>query len=84
MNDRAQKGRLRKNSARARGARVRLLAWRVAAQQRDATSLIGQELAMPRHLQDGDEFRLSPLELIEYGKKLFTANWPDQDGGGRR
>jgi hypothetical protein len=60
-----------------------LLAWRAAAQQRDATSLIGQELAVSRHLQDGEEFKLPPLELIEYGKKLFIANWTDQDGGGR-
>src|SRR5258708_18875166 len=44
---------------------------------------IGQELAVPHHLRDDDEFRLPLSELIEYGKKLFMANWTEQDGGGR-
>jgi hypothetical protein len=60
-----------------------LLACLAAAQQRDATSLIGQELAVPRHLQDGAEFKSPIAEVIESGKKLFSANWTDQDGGGR-
>jgi Predicted thiol oxidoreductase len=44
---------------------------------------IGREVAIERHLADGEEFQISPLELIQYGKKLFTANWTPQDGGGR-
>ena len=44
---------------------------------------IGAELAIPVHLADGEEFLLPPLELIEFGKKLFMANWTEQDGGGR-
>src|SRR5258706_339985 len=44
---------------------------------------IGRELAVPRHLRDGDELRLSLADLVASGQKLFTANWTDQDGGGR-
>lgn len=46
-----------------------------------ATPVIGSELAVPRHLQDGDEFRLPILELIEHGRHLFSANWTPEDGG---
>jgi di-heme oxidoreductase (putative peroxidase) len=60
-----------------------LLALRAAAQQPDATSQIGKEFAVPRHLQEGEESKLPPRELIEYGKKLFVSNWTDQDGAGR-
>src|SRR5574341_447726 len=34
-------------------------------------------------MQDDEEFEISRLELIGYGKKLFTAIWTDQEGGGR-
>jgi hypothetical protein len=44
---------------------------------------IGREVAIPRHLQDGEEFRISLRELLEHGKKLFTAVWTIQEGGGR-
>jgi len=44
---------------------------------------IGQESAIPVHLQDGDEYRVSIRDLIEYGKRLFTAMWTIQDGAGR-
>lgn len=53
------------------------------AQNSAHKSEIGRELAVPHHLQDDDEFRVPLLELIEYGKKVFCANWTDQDGGGR-
>ncbi len=46
-------------------------------------SRIGQEHAIARHLADDEEFRIPLLELIEYGKKVFCANWTDQDGAGR-
>lgn len=46
-------------------------------------SRIGQELSVPRHLADDEEFKLSLKELLEFGKKLFMANWTEQDGGGR-
>src|SRR5713226_7383336 len=44
---------------------------------------IGREVAIPRHLQDGEEFRVSLRELLEHGQKLFTAVWTIQEGGGR-
>jgi hypothetical protein len=44
---------------------------------------IGQEHALARHLQDDEEFRTPLRELIEHGKKVFCANWTDQDGAGR-
>jgi len=44
---------------------------------------IGRELAIPHHLQDDDEFRIPLSSLLEYGKKLFVANWTAQDGAGR-
>ncbi len=44
---------------------------------------IGQERAIPRHLQDGEEYRLSLPYLIAYGQRLFTAVWTPADGGGR-
>jgi cytochrome c peroxidase len=44
---------------------------------------IGRERAIERHLIDGQEFDLSSSELIDFGRKLFTANWTVQDGAGR-
>ncbi|MGH7973218.1 MAG: di-heme oxidoredictase family protein, partial [Limisphaerales bacterium] len=44
---------------------------------------IGQEVAIPRHLQDGEEFRVSLDQLLDHGRNLFTANWTIQEGGGR-
>lgn len=46
-------------------------------------SHIGREVAIERHLKDDEEYKLSISELIAYGKKLFSANWTEQDGGGR-
>lgn len=48
-----------------------------------AASTIGQEHALPRHLADGEEFTLPPSALIEWGSRLFQANWTIQDGAGR-
>jgi cytochrome c peroxidase len=48
-----------------------------------ATPVIGQEVAIPRHLADGDEYRISLPDLVEHGKKLFSAVWTIQEGGGR-
>jgi hypothetical protein len=37
---------------------------------------IGREVAIPRHLQDGEEFTISLNQLINYGLELFTASRP--------
>jgi hypothetical protein len=44
---------------------------------------IGREVAIPRHLQDGEEYQLSLRDLIQFGEKLFRANWTIQEGAGR-
>lgn len=44
---------------------------------------IGQEVAIPVHLQDGEEFRTPVRALIAFGEKLFTAMWTSQEGAGR-
>jgi hypothetical protein len=44
---------------------------------------IGREIAIPRHLQDGEEFNTPVNGLIEYGSLLFTAKFTVQEGAGR-
>ena len=44
---------------------------------------IGREVAIPRHLQDGEEFTVSMRQLIAYGSRLFTAKFTIQEGAGR-
>src|SRR5262245_15016439 len=44
---------------------------------------IGREVAIPTHLEDGEEFKIPLVDLVEHGKHLFAANWTIQEGGGR-
>jgi hypothetical protein len=46
-------------------------------------SRIGREVAVLRHLADDEEFSLPIKDVVEYGKKLFMANWTEQEGAGR-
>ena len=46
-------------------------------------SQIGQEVAVPVHLQDGEEYQRPIRQLLDFGRKLFTANWTSQEGAGR-
>jgi hypothetical protein len=46
-------------------------------------SRIGREVAVPRHLEDGEEFQIPVTKLMEHGKRLFTAVWTAQEGAGR-
>lgn len=48
-----------------------------------AAANIGREVAVPEHLADGDEFRVSLHKLLEHGKLLFEAKWTTQEGGMR-
>ncbi len=57
------------------------IAWSAATLS--SQSKIGDERAVPRHLKAGEEFAMPVTDLIDYGRKLFTANWTDQDGAGR-
>jgi len=54
-----------------------------AAVAGEKASLIGREVAVPRHLQNGEEFGLPIDSLIEFGQKLFSARWTIQEGQGR-
>src|SRR5690348_16011680 len=49
----------------------------------DEPARIGSEIAIPRHLQDGQEFEISIPQLIQYGERLFTAKFTVQEGAGR-
>ncbi len=45
--------------------------------------VIGQEVAMQKRLQNGEEFDLPLGELMRQGGQLFDAVWTVQEGGGR-
>jgi hypothetical protein len=44
---------------------------------------VGREVAVPQHLQDGQEFDLPLPDLIKYGRSLFEAHFTTQEGAGR-
>src|SRR5437867_8440943 len=46
-------------------------------------SPIGREVAIARHLADGEEFSTPLHELLAHGLRLFTAVWTIEEGGGR-
>jgi hypothetical protein len=54
-----------------------------APQVQRSSPRVGDERAVPTHLKDGDERRLSAEALVDAGRKLFAANWTEEDGGGR-
>lgn len=43
----------------------------------------GVEVAVPRHLEDGEEFTTPIRSLVEHGQLLFDAMWTREEGGGR-
>ena len=51
--------------------------------QEQPKSQIGREVAIQRHLADDEEFKMPLPDLVAFGKKLFDANWTEQEGGGR-
>jgi di-heme oxidoreductase (putative peroxidase) len=46
-------------------------------------SQVGREVAIPSHLQDGEEFTTPLHKLIEFGAQLFNAKFTIQEGAGR-
>jgi len=48
-----------------------------------AAGEIGREVALERHLADGEEFTLRSRDLFEHGRDVFDAQWTGQEGGGR-
>jgi hypothetical protein len=57
--------------------------WALTAGVREGHSQVGREVAIPRHLQDGEEYQITIPQLIAFGEKLFTAKWTIQEGQGR-
>jgi len=55
----------------------------IAAAPLSAQTPIGREVAIARHLEDGEEFQVSLPRLIAFGQRLFAAVWTSQEGGGR-
>lgn len=45
--------------------------------------VLGQEVAVPQRLQNGDEFTIPLGQLMRQGAVLFNANWTVQEGAGR-
>lgn len=54
------------------------LAW-----AQNPNSQVGREVAIPIHLQDGEEFNTPVSQLIRYGAQLFNAKFTIQEGAGR-
>ena len=57
---------------------VAIVAW-----AQSPSSQVGREVAIPVHLQDGEEFNLPVTPLIQFGAKLFNAKFTAQEGAGR-
>lgn len=56
---------------------------RAAGAQTAPRSRIGREVAVARHLEDDQEFSIPLAELLAHGRLIFSANWTEQEGGGR-
>ena len=57
---------------------VAIVAW-----AQSPSSQVGRGVAIPVHLQDGEEFNLPVTQLIQFGAKLFNAKFTAQEGAGR-
>jgi mono/diheme cytochrome c family protein len=55
----------------------------VVAWGQNPNSQAGREVAIPIHLQDGEEFNTPVSQLIRYGAQLFNAKFTIQEGAGR-
>lgn len=55
----------------------------ISALSQGRNAQIGREVAIPAHLQDGDEFNIPLAQLIDYGRQLFNAKFTVQEGAGR-
>jgi hypothetical protein len=61
------------------------IAWSagVLAGTAESDDRIGREVAIQRHLADGEEFTRPLRALLTHGQRLFDAVWTLQEGGGR-
>ena len=55
----------------------------ITALGQSPSSQVGREVAIPIHLQDGEEFTTPTKKLIEFGARLFNAKFTIQEGAGR-
>jgi hypothetical protein len=55
----------------------------IAAWGQSPGSEIGREVAIPVHLQDGEEFTIPIKKLIDFGARVFNAKFTIQEGAGR-
>jgi len=55
----------------------------MVAWAQNSNSQIGREVAIPIHVQDGEEFTIPIAHLIQYGAQLFNAKFTVQEGAGR-
>src|SRR5436190_12359231 len=55
----------------------------MVTQAQSPNSQVGREVAIPNHLQDGEEFTTPVRQLIRYGAQLFSAKFTIQEGAGR-
>ena len=62
---------------------VTIAAWGQSSGSQNSSSRIGREVAVPVHLQDGEEFTTPIMRLIQYGSRLFGAKFTVQEGAGR-
>jgi hypothetical protein len=44
---------------------------------------VGLELGLPAHMQDDEEYTAPLDRLLEHGRRVFSANWTRDEGGGR-
>lgn len=44
---------------------------------------LGSELAIPKHLADGEEFTKKLKKVLDHGDEVFAAQWTKNDGQGR-
>lgn len=62
---------------------ITIAAWGQSSGSQNSSSRIGREVAVPVHLQDGEEFTTPIMRLIQYGSRLFGAKFTVQEGAGR-
>jgi hypothetical protein len=55
----------------------------IAAWAQERGSQLGTEIAIPNHLEDGEEFTTPLGRLIRHGAQLFSAKFTVQEGAGR-
>jgi hypothetical protein len=70
-------------SGRSRVIGVLAVLWCAAIVTVTSQSPIGVEVAVPTHLQNGEEYSTPLPRLLAHGRQLFTAVWTIQEGGGR-